>query len=65
MHTSTMRFLNFVFPEEAMALEAKLKGKDKDLRNLKKSSASIGFGKYWIITRDFVDKAGYIPGLEL
>lgn len=47
------------------ALETKIKGTEFDIKRLKKTAELIDFKKYYLITRDFIEKEKFIPAIEL
>jgi len=53
------------FIVNSIALEAKIKGTDFDLKNLRKAALSIGIKKYYLLTHNFSNKENIIPALEL
>ncbi len=53
------------FIVDGVALEAKIKGTESDLAKLKKTAESIGLKEHYLITRNFSEKAKFIPTVEL
>jgi predicted AAA+ superfamily ATPase len=56
--------IDFVIGKK-IAIEAKMKGTESDLKKLEKISASLGIKQYYLITKDFDKKARFIPAIEI
>ncbi len=56
--------IDFVMDKKT-ALEAKTKGTESDLKKLGKISGSLGIKQYYLITKDFDEKARFIPAVEI
>jgi hypothetical protein len=51
--------------EKKSAFEIKLKGIDQDLRKLKKISSGLKIRKHYIISKNFIEKSGFISPVAL
>jgi predicted AAA+ superfamily ATPase len=58
------REIDFVLSGET-GLEVKLSGSDKDLKNLRELSGEIKLNEAYVITKDFIDKPGFIPAVDI
>lgn len=56
--------IDFVI-DKKIAIEAKMKGTESDLKKLEKISASLGIKQYYLITKDFDKKTRFIPAVEI
>lgn len=52
--------IDFILPRESIALEVKNKGDEKDYSKLKRMTDSLKLKESYVITKDFVDKKGFI-----
>jgi len=57
--------IDFILNEAEKALEVKNKGNDRDYLKLKKLSEKLGIREYYIITKEYVDKKGFVQAQDL
>ncbi len=53
--------IDFVLPEQSVAIEAKETATIQDLRALEKTAAALGFKQKFVASKNFQDKPGFIP----
>lgn len=56
--------IDFIINEK-VGIEAKLKGVDYDLRRLRKLANALGLKENYLVSKEFSEKAGIIPAVEL
>lgn len=57
--------IDFILPEKSTALEVKLAGDDRDYHKLIKIATKLNLKNYFVITKSFVKKDGFIPAQDL
>jgi uncharacterized protein len=57
--------IDFILPEQNVALEVKKTGTDRDYHKLISVSRSLGFESGYVITQEFNESPGFIPTIEL
>lgn len=57
--------IDFILSEQNIALETKNKGDIKDYLNLKKLSGSLGLKECYIVSKEFINKEGFIIASDI
>ena len=57
--------IDFIIPQEKIAVEVKRKGFDKDLKKLKRLADDLELKESYIAAKEFNEKKGFIPALEI
>jgi len=57
--------IDFILDEQNTALEVKNKGDERDHHKLKKTAQNLNFKEYYIITKEFINKEGFIVSSDL
>ena len=57
--------IDFIFTKKSMAIESKITANIFDLKSLERICKNIGVKKYYIITKNFSSKDGFIPATDL
>ena len=57
--------IDFIINEKSMALEVKTKGDEMDYLRLKRISEELGLKEHYIITKEFVDKKGFVLASDI
>ncbi len=57
--------IDFILNEQNTALEVKHKGSERDYQKLKKTAEKLNFKEYHIITKEFINKKGFIIALDI
>ena len=57
--------IDFIIPQEKVAIEVKRKGFDKDLKKLERLSDGLELKENYIVAKKFNEKKGFIPALEI
>jgi uncharacterized protein len=57
--------VDFILPEKKTAIEVKNKGDEKDYSRLKKIAGDLKLKEFYIITKEFVDKKGFVVASDV
>lgn len=57
--------IDFVLPDKKVGIEVKQKGTSSDYKKLSLLATSLGLKEYYVVTKEFSEFPGFIPGLEL
>jgi predicted AAA+ superfamily ATPase len=57
--------IDFILSEKDIALEVKNKGDEKDYKKLKRIADSLKLKEFYVITKEFIDKKGFIIALDI
>jgi predicted AAA+ superfamily ATPase len=57
--------IDFIIPQEKVAVEVKRKGFDKDLKKLKRLADDLELKESYIAAKEFNEEKGFIPALEI
>jgi predicted AAA+ superfamily ATPase len=57
--------IDFILSEKSMALEVKNKGDEKDYLKLKRIANSLKLSEFYVISKQFIDKKGFIIALDI
>lgn len=57
--------IDFILPEKNIAIEVKNKGDEKDYSKLKRIAESLKLKEFYIISKEFIDKKGFIIALDI
>jgi len=57
--------IDFILSEKSMALEVKNKGDEKDYSRLKRISESLKLKEFYVVSKEFIDKRGFVLASDI